>query len=102
MRLTVGQSKPVLPYWFPQAKPGANIFGCPVPEDLCKQAMNVYGKVLAPGRHKAVLYGGGEGKECAIHVNRIALVHWSAKLESEDLCAKRRPRRVYAVNRASP
>jgi hypothetical protein len=75
-------------FWFPQAKPGGNVFGCPVPEELRKQAMNQYGKVLAPGRHQVALYGGGKGKECAIHVNRIALVYWPPKLESRDLCGK--------------
>jgi hypothetical protein len=87
-RLTPGQRKPVVPYWFPQAKPGRNVFGCPVPEELCKQAMNAYGKVVAPGRHKAVLYGSGPDMQCAIHVNRIALVYWPPKLASKDLCGK--------------
>jgi hypothetical protein len=68
--------------WFQTRMKGVRLPGAG--GELCKQAMNVYGKVLAPGRQRAVLYGGGPGKECAIHMNCIALVYWPSRLESKD------------------
>lgn len=74
-----------LPPWFPEAKPGSSMFGCPAPASICRHSR---GEIVK--RHTSSLrwaYDFVHNKPCAIGIERVAIVYWAPKVISKDLCA---------------
>jgi hypothetical protein len=72
-----------LPEWFPYARPKTPVFGCSVPESICKTYGNTIGKVVQTSSGYSLLL---RNRGCGVAVDRIALVYWPSEPTSSDIC----------------
>jgi hypothetical protein len=80
------RSPPVigLPDWFPYARKDTPVFGCAVPQSICKTYGKTVGKVVSTSSGYSLFL---RNRACGVAVGRIALVYWPSEITSSDICA---------------